>query len=272
VENERSYRSGFSGISVTAALSVVVLLGAVGWKIEQSFQDKGDGMNVVAGAAAADHSGIGNDALSGNAGSLGEGTSSATDPSAPAQITDSVANTLAYDYAAMQANGTYSTSSATALATAIGAGLKASVTYKQYSASDIKTDPDTSYARMLTYRAALQTSFAPLLKNTTPEIDMLTSYVKTNDPKYLTQLQQAADNYKLAAVETAQVVVPKDAVAVQVGILNAMQEFAATLDQMAASASDPFTEATLLNTYMQAQGDMFSSFNNLYGYEKNKQQ
>jgi hypothetical protein len=125
---------------------------------------------------------------------------------------------------------------------------------------------------MLAYRASLQTSLKPLLANTTPEIDLLTQYVQTNDPTYLTQLRQVADNYKLAATASAQITVPADAVTVQVGILNAMQEFAATLDQMAASANDPFTEATLINTYMQAQSDMFTSFNDLYGYYKSKQQ
>lgn len=272
MENERSYKGGFSGISITAALSVIVLIGVLGWKIDQAFHNGNSGANVAAGAAAADHSGIGADPSSGpSSGEIGEGTTSASDPSSPSEITDSVADTLANDYEIMQADGDYSTSSAAAVGSSLGSTLKADVTYKQYTASEIETSPDTSYAGMIAYRTALQTSFAPLLKNTTPELDMLTEYVETNDPTYLTELQQAADNYKLAATETANVVVPADAVSIQIGILDAMDEFAATLDQLVASANDPFTEATLLNTYMQAQSDMFTSFNNLYGYEKSKQ-
>jgi hypothetical protein len=260
---------------MTAVLSVVVLVGAIGWKVAQQFQNKNEVLSVVAGAAGANHT-----AIPDNLQAIGYGSTtgsdvasgSASDPLNPSAIGDSVASALASEYATMQADGTYSTSSAAAAAQQLGASIKADVAYKAYSAQDIPTDPDISYARMLTYRAALQVSFQPLLKNKTPELDMLTSYEQSNDPTYLTELQQAADNYKLAAAETAAVVVPDDAVNVQVGILNAMQEFGATLDQMAASAKDPFAEAALLNTYMQAQSDMFNSFNDLYTYYKSKQQ
>ena len=256
---------------MTAILSVVVLMAVAGWKVEQLFQNNNAGVSVVAGAAAPGHSGIPANNPSSDYGSLSVG-SAASDPLNPSQITDNVATTLASEYALMQTAGTYSTTTANSIAERLGASIKADVSYKTYTASDIKTDPDTSYARMLTYRAALQTSLAPLMKSTTPELDILTSYVQTSNPKYLTELVQAADNYKLAATESALVVVPADAVDVQIGILNAMNEFGATISQMSASASDPFAEATLLNTYMQAQSDMFSSFDNLYAYYKSKQQ
>jgi hypothetical protein len=277
VQNERSYRSGFSGIGMTAVLSVMALVGVVGWKTTEFFQSRNAGMTVVASAAASGHSGIAIDDQApdgSDLGAIGAGTSSSSDPLSASVITDNVADALANQYASMQASGTYSTSSAAAVSEQLGENIKADVAYKTYTASDIDIDKggsDTSYARMLTYRAALQTSLAPLLKNTTPELGILTSYVQTNDPKYLTELEQAADNYKLAASETASVVAPADAANVQAGILNAMNEFGATLSQMAASANDPFAEATLLNTYMQAQNDMFSSFNDLYAYYKSKQ-
>ena len=273
VENERSYKSGFSAISMSAMLSLLVLVGAIGWKIDQAFQNKNTALTVVASAAVAGHSGIPDNNPSANyLNGISSTGSSSINPYDPSQIGDNVAATLASDYTLLQANGTYSTTTAAQTAEALGKNLKASVSYKMYAATDIKTDSNTSYARMLSYRTDLQTSLAPLLKSTTPELDMLTKYVQTNDQTYLTQLRQAADTYKLAAAASAQVVVPADAVPVQLGILNAMQEFAATLDQMAANANDPFTEATLINTYMQAQSDMFSSFNNLYGYYKSKQQ
>jgi hypothetical protein len=58
VENERSYKSGFSAIGMSAVLSLLVLVGAIGWKIDQTFQNKNDSLSVVASAAAADHSSI----------------------------------------------------------------------------------------------------------------------------------------------------------------------------------------------------------------------
>jgi hypothetical protein len=261
---------------MTAVLSVMVLVGAIGWRVDQLFQNKNDALSVVAGAAASDHSAIpdNNQPADYGAGATGDTSASgaASDPLNPSVISDSVADALASEYATMEADGTYSTSSAAAQAQQLGASIKADVTYKTYSPSAIKTSSDTSYTGMLAYRAALQTSLEPLMKSTTPELDMLTNYVETNDPTYLTQLEQAADTYKLAAQESASIVVPADAVSVQIGILDAMQEFGATLDQMSASAKDPFAEAALLNTYMQAQSDMFSSFNDLYSYYKSKQQ
>lgn len=257
---------------MSAVISLLVLVGAIGWKIDQVIQNNNASLAVVASAAAAGHSSIpDNNPAVDYSTSYGSGGTS-TDPYAPSQIGDNVASTLASDYVLLHASGTYSSTTAAQTAEALGENLKADVSYKTYASTDIPTSADTSYAAMLAYRASLQTSLKPLMVNTTPEIDLLTEYVQTNDATYLTQLREAADNYKLAAAATAQVKVPADAVMVQLGILNAMQEFSATLDQMAASANDPFTEATLINTYMQAQSDMFTSFNNLYGYYKSKQQ
>ena len=259
---------------MSAVLSVVVLVGAIGWKIDEAFQHKNSNLTVVASPASAASSAAVDAATSGGyQDGLGNGTTATSnDPYDPSQISDNAVNTLAADYAIMKQNGTYTASSAAQVAQQLGANLRADVTYKPYAASDIMTDPDTSYAGMLRYRSALQASLAPLLKDTGPELDMLTQYVQTKDPSYLTKLRQAANNYKLAAAGTAQVDAPQDAVKVQLGILNAMQAFSATLSQMAASADDSFVEATLLNTYMQAQQDMFSSFNDLYTYYKSKQQ
>jgi len=64
--------------------------------------------------------------------------------------------------------------------------------------------------------------------------------------------------------------VPSDAVAVQVGMLNAMEEFSATLDQMATHAQDPFASAALLENYNAAENDVISAFNDLATYSKSK--
>ncbi len=258
---------------MTAVLSIVILVGAIGVKIDQVLQDKNSALTVVASAAAANPSAApAGDSLPAYSASSGASTATTTDPYDPSVISNNVADALAADYTLLQSSGTFSSTTADQAAQALGQNLKAHVTYKTYAITDIPTSPDTAYSGMLAYRAKLQISLAPLLKNKTAEIDMLTGYEQTKDPAYLTQLQQAADNYKLAAAATAQISVPADAATVQVGILNAMQEFAATLDQMSAHASDPLAEATLINTYMQAQGDMFSSFNNLYAYYKSKHQ
>ena len=43
---------------MSAVLSLLVLVGAIGWKIDQTFQNKNDSLTVVASAAAAGHSAI----------------------------------------------------------------------------------------------------------------------------------------------------------------------------------------------------------------------
>ena len=270
---------GFFGLGITAALSVLILLGATAWKITDAIHAHNETLSVSSTGSTDRISATGAQnpssyASTNNGSSQSSTATAADDPYAPAHIGDNVASVLAADYQIMQKSGTYTAEQKAHVAQALGANLKASVAYKSYTSDSIKTDrpaSDTSYARMLTYRTDLQSSLASLMKNTTPEIDLLTKYVQTNDPTYLTEIQKVSGNYKLAVAKTALVVAPGDAGAVHIGILNAMQEFAATLDQMVASANDPFTEATLINTYMQAQQDMFSSFNNLYGYYKSKQ-
>lgn len=256
-------------MSISAVLAVAILIGVTGWSIDQSFQSRN--RQLIAGAAAAgDHSGIPNNGAGASAGEVGiGGTGTTSDPYAPDQITDNVVAKLADDYVLMQQSN-YTQDQQSQIAQQLGKNLKANVSYKTYAVGEIPTTPDTSYAAMMAYRAALQTSFKAMMQNKEAELDYLSKYEETQDPQYLTDLQQAADNYKLSAAATAQVAVPADAVSVQIGILNAMDEFAATLSSMAQNAQDPLSEATLINTYLQAQQDMFTSFNNLYAYFKSK--
>lgn len=259
-------------METTAALSIAVLLGVVGWQIYAHFAPRGTGAPVP---LAAD---VGGDtsnsatweeemAALASTTSLTDATSS--DPIA-AVSTGAQAELIGAYSGLTQQNGTYNVTTGQGIAGSIASNLNAPITYPAFSASDIKTDPDTSYDRMLEYRTDLRASLAPLLNNTAPEFQIFAEYVQTNDPQYLAQLQAAAGNYRAAASSTAKVVVPIDAVSYQLGILNAMEEFAATLDAMALHATDPFASAILLKNYDQAEQDMLTSFNALATYEKNK--
>jgi len=177
---------------------------------------------------------------------------------------------LAGEYAGLTAQGIFSTSTAQAAADQIAPNIRAVITYKTFAASDISVDSNTTYQRMLTYRADLRDSLAPLLKNTDAEFAIYGSYVETGDPSYLAQLSAAAQNYRTAADLTAKVVVPRDAVSYHVAILNAMEEFAAVLDAMTTHSADPVASAALLRSYDQAEQDMFDSFNALTTYYSSK--
>lgn len=240
----------------------------MGWRIEESFNNK-SGMLTTASVATAVNTNTPSEASPMS--SAASSASTTTDPLAPQVIGDNIASALALEYSTLKSSGTYSTSTAEQVARSMGATIKADVPFEAYVASDIKTVPDTSQAAMLAYRAQLQVALKPLMRNTASEVDLLTKYEETKDPSYLSELKQASANYKLAASSSAQIAVPADAVTVQLGILNAMQEFSATIDQMIASSDDALTEATLINTFLDSQQHMTSSFNDLYTYWKSKQ-
>ena len=55
-----------------------------------------------------------------------------------------------------------------------------------------------------------------------------------------------------------------------IAILNAMQEFAATLDALAAHADDPLASVALLRTYNESESAVLYSFNDLGTYYRSK--
>jgi len=173
-------------------------------------------------------------------------------------------------YTSLQQQGIYTPEVGQKVAEKMAATLKPEIPYKRYSASDIKTDPDTTLARALAYRSALQDTLKPLLKNTQPEFEIFAQYVDTKDEQYLMRLREIAQDYRDAASASALVVTPADAVGQHVAILNAMEEFAAMLDAMAANAADPLASVALLRTYNQAEADMLLSFKALALYYTQK--
>ena len=267
-----SLRSGFSPIIVTAAVSVIALLAVVGWSVMHAAREKEAAATLGAQSASGTNPLIAKYVAQQQQTS---DTASSSDPSATStdlisDIGPAVMGSLENSYAQLQAQGSYTADQGQTIAQNIAPLVDAQISYKTFSATDIKTEPGTSNPRVLAYRSDLREALAPLLQNTEPEYEIFAYYVQTNDPKYLTQLASVAQNYRDAADASAKVVVPADAVPYQVAILNAMEEFAATLDAMGAHASDPFASVALLRTYDQAQSDMITSFNNLASYYKSK--
>ena len=195
---------------------------------------------------------------------------SATSSNDVDHLAPNVVGQLATHYMVMQQQGTYTADAGAQVATAMAPNVKVDVPFKTYAVSDIKTSPDTSYAAMMKYRADLQVSLTPLLKNSIPEITIFGLYTSTKDTKYLTQLNSIAQNYRDAADATAKIAVPADAAPYQLDILNAMQEFASTLNELTSHVDDPITTAALLRSYNQAEQDMLTSFNSLTTYYASK--
>jgi hypothetical protein len=254
-----------SHIKVTAALAVLVLVGAGAWQIVQGFEAKNTADITVATSTEQNGAQDASVALE----TLGSDAAD-TDP-----VTTVSANALGEvvgAYTGLQQQGEYSSSTGVAIGNSIGMGLQTQISYTPLTASQIQTSSDTSYKAMMAYRAALQTSLKPLLNNTEPEYELFGMYVQTGDQTYLQQLQTAAQNYRAAASSTAQIVVPADAVSVELGLVNSMNEFAATLDTLVAHASDPIGSSVLLENYNSAENDVLTAFQNLVTYEQSKTQ
>lgn len=255
--------SGFSPIFITAALSVAVLLVVAAWELRDAVQEKNAALHAT-GRIGLSGAPLRDTAFPFTA---GEGATS-TDPLT--SIGPAVMAHIESAYEQLQQAGVYSTSTAELVGQNLAPYVAAGVQYNAFTATDLKTDSDTSYARMLRYRDDLRTSLAPLLKNTQPEYEIFAYYVDTRDASYLRKLQGVAEDYRAAAAATAKVVVPKDAVSYHVAILNAMEQFAATLDALASHADDPFASVALLRGYNRAESDMLYSFNSLTTYYKTK--
>ena len=251
-----------SHIKTTAALAVLVLIGVGAWQTVQAFRTKEAAGTFVAtqtqGSGAQ------------NAVTALEASSSAASVDPVTSVSANALGEVVGAYAGLQEQGSYSSSTGDEIAGSIGMGLQAPISYTPIDASQINTSTDTSYQAMLNYRSALQTSLKPLLKNTEPEYEIFGLYVQTNDPKYLTQLHTAAQNYRAAASSTAQIVVPADAIAVELGLVNSMNEFAATLDQLAGHAGDPIGSSVLLENYNNSENDVLTAFQDLVTYEQSK--
>lgn len=266
-------------MSVAAVLSVVVLGGALAWKATASVRTSAVATSTVPSLVVTAADGSSEDVATQQQENLllGATTEVGIDASQNASSTDPIAMIgpmvtaqLVGQYAGLQDQGTYSSTTAALAADDIAANMRAAVSYKVFVLSDLKTDSDTSYARMLQYRSDLRVAFEPLLRNSVSELDLFAKYEETSDPSYLDDLRAAAVNYNDAITLTAAVVVPRDAVNYHLAILNAMSEFEATITAMADHGEDALASAALLRTYNKAEADMLYSFNALGSYYSQK--
>lgn len=254
----RALSRGFSAIFVTAGAAVAILLVVAVWQIGTAMRSRSDAISYVATSAGTD-------------------VSTATDAELVAPSEDgttplgaAVLDGVVEKYLSLQQQGIYTPEVGAKTAEKMAQDLVAPLSYHTYTAAEIPTSSDASYARMLAYRNDLQVSLEPLLKNTQAEFEIFGAYVDTKDPKYLERLRAAAQNYRAAASATAHVVPPKDALAYHLAVLNALEKFAVALETLAASADDPFASVVVLRTYNEAETNVLSSFASLAKYYREK--
>lgn len=253
-----------SHIKITAAIAIVALLCVGLWQAVELYRQKDAADTFVANNQDQ------NNPQNTSVPAIDASDATATDPISA--VSDEAVGEVVGAYAGLQQEGLYSSTTGDEIAGSIGMGLQAPVSYTPISASDVNTSPDTSYQAMMQYRSELQTTLKPLLKNTQPEYELFGMYVETKQQTYLDQLSAAAANYSAAASSTAALTVPADAVQVQVGLVNSMNEFASTLNDMVSHADDPIASTVLLENYNQAENDVLNAFQALVTYEQSKTQ
>ena len=252
--------SGRSPILITASLSVCVLALVVVWSIF--------GRNIVGTSPSVMTAAM--ESVTVNTGA----DESIADIAARTQMTaadigmigPAVAGQLIAQYQTLKEEGLYTPEIASAVAQELGANVSAPVPFTPYTAADLTVGTDSSYEGMLAYRGNLKTALDPIASLEKLEISIFAAYVETKNPAHLEELRAVVSDYAEAQAMVVAVVVPPDAAVLHLDILNAMGQFAAALEALAANADDPFTSTILLRTYNDAESDMIVSFNNLAKY------
>jgi hypothetical protein len=264
-----------SRIKATAALSVVLLLGALSYEFRYLVIKVPHNATTVPNDAPS-HTVPSIDAswqqelvLLGLATSTWTSAMSAEDP--VAIIGPLVVAQLVGQYAGLVENGGYTPEAGEAVAESIARNVKAVIAHKFYTAADVRTDTDITYKRMLEYRSDMRDALVPLLENTESELDIFARYVETSDDTHLQILASVAKNYEKSLANATKVVVPRDALNYHLDVLNALSQFDATLDAMVSSAVDEFATVALLRSYNAAEQKMFYSFDALGKYYGQKQ-
>jgi len=181
-----------------------------------------------------------------------------------------VMDALITSYATLEESGVLTPETAEDVGLDLAESLRARLIFTTYTAADLATEDDTSYERMLAYRADMRVALEPLLKNGEYELKLFASYQDTKDQKYIEELVKTAENYREAVSLAANVVVPTDAIDEHLAVLNSLSEFGATIQALAKYADDPFAVAALLQSYGTAESSLMTSFDALATYQKKK--
>lgn len=272
MEGRANESVGVLHMGTLAALSILALLGIGAWKTYENVVHRNSvvstsNSSLTVQEARTPYSTINWQTSPAKVFSDDEATT--TDPDGISHIGENVMRSLMGSYTALSESGSYTPQEGEKIAEGIASSLRADVSYRRFSESDIKTDANVSYDRMLSYRNDLRIALEPLLKNPGYELTIFAQYIDSRDPKYLDELKTAAENYKNAVENAAQVIVPQDALSHHVAILNSLSEFGATIERMTEHADDAFASAALLRTYNTNELNLFTSFNSLALFYKN---
>jgi hypothetical protein len=269
----KTHLRGSSPIAVAAALSVAILIAALGSNIGQRVQEKRSHVMREARepAAAQEYIELEDTDTDGKPDwqeeLLGSGiiagvytsTSSQSDPLT--NISGAIMESVMDGYMSLKESGAYTPEKGEQLGETIARNIRAPETFKPYTLDDLSITLASSKQDVLDYRVHMQEALAPTVDpNAEPEFELYARYAATGDASWLEKLSRVAEKYRTAEKNTRAVAVPSSAAAVHVRVVNAIGNYAETLERLVRFANDPIASMALLRTYNEAEREYILAF------------
>lgn len=272
------YSRGASSIATAAALSVAILIAATGSYIGEKASATRITQVDTARAPAerqeyvpvadADGNGIpdwqdelmkGGIAVST---STGQGIGTTSDP--VASVGSSLAQSLVSGYLSLKEYEAYTPERGEQLANTLVSGFRAPTIFEPHTEAALTIDPETSQERILRYRSDMREALSGIVDlNAEPEFSLFARFVATNNRTWLDKLSLSASQYRAAEAKALEVAVPEPAAAAHLRAVNAIGEFAETLERLVRFSSDPLATMALLRTYNDTEREIFLAFDAL---------
>ena len=274
----REFMRGYSPILISAALSVAVLIVAIGMHLGTTFSTtptivRADLVPVELPSYVptedADANGTPDwqDELARAGISLAPSLVATTSPSDPlSTIGADIAQILYGGYLSLKQYGEYSPSRGEQLGTTVASNLRAPIIFTPHVAQELSLDTDTSKERVLTYRSHMRDATASMITDEGPEFELFARYLSTKDASWLGKLQIAAARYREAEAAMLALTIPKDAAPEHLRVINAVGGYASTLERLSVFGDDALASAALLRTYNEAEQELLMSFDMLAQY------
>jgi hypothetical protein len=274
---------GASTIAITAALSVAILIAAVGSYIGEAARTHHAASEAIAREPAemqkyvpvSDADGNGTPDWQDELMRAGVVTATSSDATTTESLSDDPAassganliQSLIGGYLSLKQSNQYTAANGEKLATNIAAGFQAPTIFVPHALGEILVDNDASEKRVLQYRADMRGALAPVVDlNAEPEFSLFARFIQTKDPSWLEKLSATAANYRKAEQDMLKVRVPANAVDAHLRAINATGTFAETLERLVRFSNDPLALMSLLRTYNDSEREFLLAFDALAKY------
>lgn len=267
------FSRGASPIAIAAALSVAVLIAALGSKLGVRMRPTPppepreparvrDYVPVV----DADEDGVPDwqEELLGAAASS-SATTSPTLASDPVEnFGGAVMQSLVSGYLSLKEYDQYTPERGELLAERLAAEMKAPVIFVPHTEAELTLVADTGEDQLLRYRADMRAALAPMVDlSAEPEFSLYARYIATNDRSWLDTLSETATRYRSAEAAALLVTVPTSAKDVHLRAVNALGKYTETLERLVRFADDPIASLALLRTYNEDEREFLLAFDAL---------